>query len=39
MIVALAAIKYLGALTDRFFEARMQRAAVKISIRSQRFLR
>ena len=29
MIFALSAIKYLGELTDRFFEARMQRAAVK----------
>jgi hypothetical protein len=39
MIVALAAVKYLGALTDRFFEARMQRAAIKIRIRSRRFPR
>ena len=35
MITAFAAIKYLGELTDRFFEARMQRAAVRIVARSQ----
>jgi hypothetical protein len=39
MIAALAAIKYLGGITDRFFEARMQNAAVKISLRSRRFPR
>ncbi len=39
MIFALSAIKYLGELTDRFFEARMQRAAVKIRIHSHRFPR
>jgi hypothetical protein len=39
MIIALAAIKYLGDLTDRFFEARMRHAAVKIRIRAQRFTR
>jgi hypothetical protein len=39
MIAALTAIKYLSELTDRFFEARMQHAAVKIQARSQRFPR
>jgi hypothetical protein len=39
MIAALAAIKYLGDITDRFFEARMRHAAVKISVRSQRLPR
>ena len=39
MITALAAIKYLGELTDRFFEARMQHAAVKIVVRAQHFPR
>jgi hypothetical protein len=37
MIAAIAAIKYLGQITDRFFEAQMQRAAIKIRVRSQRF--
>jgi hypothetical protein len=37
MIVAIAAIKYLGQITDRFFEAQMQRAAVRIRARSERF--
>ena len=35
MIAALAAIEYLGELTDRFFAARMQRAAVRIVARSE----
>ncbi len=39
MIAALAAIKFLSQLTDRFFEARMQHAAIKIDARSQRFRR
>ncbi len=39
MITALAAIKYLGELADRFFEARMQRAAVKIRVHTHRFPR
>jgi hypothetical protein len=39
MIAALAVIKYLGELTDRLFDARMQRVAVKISARSRRFQR
>jgi hypothetical protein len=37
MIVAIAAIKYLGQITDRFFEAQMQRAAIRIRVSSQRF--
>ena len=39
MIVAIAAIKYLGQITDRFFEAQMQRAAIRIRVGSQRFPR
>lgn len=35
MIAALAAIEYLGRVTDRFFEAQMQRAAVRIRARTQ----
>ena len=37
MIAALAAFKYLGEIADRFFEARMKEAAVRIRSRSQRF--
>jgi hypothetical protein len=37
MIAAIAAFKYLGQITDRFFEAQMQRAAIRIGARSQRF--
>ena len=37
MIVAIAAIKYLGQITDRFFEAQMQGAAIRIRVGSQRF--
>jgi len=37
MIAALAAIEYLGRITDKFFEAQMQRAAVRIGSRSQYF--
>jgi hypothetical protein len=37
MIAVLAAVEYLGRVTDRFFEAQMQRAAVRIRTRSQRF--
>jgi hypothetical protein len=36
MIAALAAIKYLGQITDRFFETQMQRAAIRIRARSRR---
>jgi hypothetical protein len=39
MIIALAAIKYLGEFADRFFEARMERAAIKIRIHSDRAAR
>jgi hypothetical protein len=39
MILAIAAFKYLGQITDRFFEAQMQRAAVRIGVGSQRFPR
>lgn len=38
MIVAIA-LHYLGQVTDRFFEARMQRAAIRIRERSHRFPR
>jgi hypothetical protein len=39
MIAALAAIKYLGQITDRFFEGQMQRAAIRIRARSRRLPR
>jgi len=39
MIAALAAIEYLGRITDKLFEAQMQRAAIRIRARSQRFPR
>ena len=35
MIAVLAAIEYLGRIADTFFEAQMQRAAVRIKTRSQ----
>ncbi len=35
MIAVLAAIKYLGQITDKLFETHMQRAAVRIGARSQ----
>ena len=34
MIAALAAFEYLGCITDRFFEAQMQRAAIRIRART-----
>jgi len=37
MIAALAAIEYLGRITDKFFEAQMQRAAIRIRVRSHYF--
>jgi len=37
MIAALAAIEYLGQITDKFFEAQMKRAGIRIQARSQRF--
>jgi hypothetical protein len=37
MIAVFAAIEYLGRVTDSFFEAQMQRAAIRIGTRSQRF--
>jgi hypothetical protein len=37
MIAAIAAFDYLRQIADRFFEARMQRAAVQIHARSRRF--
>jgi hypothetical protein len=37
MIAVLAAIHYIGRITDSFFEAQMQRAAVRIGTRSHRF--
>jgi len=37
MIAALTAIEYLGRITDKFFEAQMKRAAVRISARSHYF--
>jgi hypothetical protein len=36
MIAALAAIEYLGRITDKLFEAQMQRAAIRIQARWQR---
>jgi hypothetical protein len=39
MIVAIAAIEYLGQIADRFFATRMERAAVRIRPRSRRFPR
>jgi hypothetical protein len=39
MIVAIAAIEYLGQIAERFFAIRMQRAPVRVSSRSQRFPR
>jgi hypothetical protein len=39
MIAALAAIEYLGRITDKLFEAQMQRAAIRIRARSQRYPR
>jgi hypothetical protein len=37
MIAVFAAIEYLGRVTDSFFEAQMERAAIRIGARSQRF--
>ena len=39
MIAALSAIEYLGRITDKFFEAQMRRAAIRIRVRSQYFPR
>ena len=39
MIAVLAAIEYLGRITDKFFEAQMKRAAIRIKVRSQYFPR
>jgi hypothetical protein len=36
-MIALTALRYLGQIADRFFESQMQRAAVRIRARSQRF--
>ncbi len=36
-MIALTALKYVRQIADRFFEAQMQRAAVRICVRSQRF--
>jgi len=36
-VAAFAAIEYLGRITDKFFEAQMKRAAVRIKVRSQYF--
>jgi hypothetical protein len=35
MIAVLAVIEYLGRLSDRFFEAQLRRAAIRIEARSQ----
>jgi hypothetical protein len=35
MIAALTAIEYLSRIADRFFEAQMQRAAIRIQARTQ----
>jgi hypothetical protein len=37
MIAVLAAIEYFGRLTDKFFEAQLRRAAIRIEARSQCF--
>ena len=37
MIAALAAIEYVGRITDKCFEAQMRRAAIRIRVRSQYF--
>jgi len=37
MIAPLAAFEFLGRITDKFFEAQMQRAAIRIQARSQHF--
>jgi hypothetical protein len=37
MIAVLAAIEYFGRLTDKFFEAQLERAAIRIEARSQCF--
>jgi hypothetical protein len=37
MIAVFAAIEYLGRVTDSFFEAQMQRAAIRIGSRSAHF--
>ncbi len=39
MIVAIAAIDYLGQIAERFFAIRLQRAPVRVSCRSRRFPR
>jgi hypothetical protein len=36
MIALIAAAEYLGRIADRLFEARMQRLAIRIHVRSQR---
>jgi hypothetical protein len=36
MIALIAAARYLSQITDRLFEAQMQRVAIKIRVRSQR---
>jgi len=35
MIATVAAIKYLGRITDKLFEAQMQRAEIRIRARTQ----
>jgi hypothetical protein len=35
MIAVLAAIEYLGRLSDKFFEAQLRRAAIRIEARPQ----
>jgi hypothetical protein len=37
MIAILAAMEYLGRLSDGFFEAQLKRAAIRIEARSQCF--
>jgi hypothetical protein len=37
MNAVLAAIEYIGRLSDRFFEAQLKRAAIRIEARSQCF--
>jgi hypothetical protein len=39
MIAAFAALNYLSQIADRLFESQMQRAAIRIRARSERFPR
>ena len=39
MIAAFAALHYLSQIADRVFESQMQRAAIRIRVRSEHFRR